>query len=186
MMELAFLTTFAAGVTVGVIVMFYLPFYHALVAWLQARENDRKEVHQAQLAAWRGQNQASVDQVLITQIIQRTQKGARFRHTESALRANRHDGFVYLMCMNNEYYKIGYAADVQSRFLSLRSSTPYELELVHVIATEHMARLELMLHQEYGSKRMSGEWFRLAPEDVAAICFVASPVTIERLNRQAF
>lgn len=180
------IAAFSIGVLLGVLIMIYLPLMRFADAWLRQHLTRQQETHRAQLDMWKAHNQAKVDQRAILTIIDRAQRGARFRHTESALRATRHDGYVYLICMNNEYYKIGYAADVQARYLSIRSSSPYATKLVHVIATEHMARLERLLHDQFADKRMDGEWFNLASDDVTTICGLASPVTVDYLDRQAF
>lgn len=107
--------------------------------------------------------------------------GMRKRDTQRHIK--RAPGHVYLMCINNEYYKIGYASNVRSRLSGVQMHSPYKVEVLHVITTHHAPRLEVLLQNRYAEKWISGEWFKLDPEDVATICAIASPITVMDIDR---
>ena len=58
--------------------------------------------------------------------------------------------------------KIGYAADVDSRFSSIQTGNPNPLVILHTIkcrSERHAANLEKELHIRFGQYRLRGEWF---------------------------
>lgn len=75
--------------------------------------------------------------------------------------------YVYLMKNNrNGYYKIGKSANPSFREKTLQAEDP-DISLIAKWHTE--PRWEKILHQEYKSKRLRGEWFNLTAEDVRHI-----------------
>jgi hypothetical protein len=72
-------------------------------------------------------------------------------------------GFIYfLQSSKSGYIKIGYSADVRSRFLNLQRSNPEELVLLGVM--EGSLADEKLLHEVFGPWRWRGEWYRDCPE----------------------
>lgn len=124
-------------------------------------------------------------QVIVNDILTGTKAipfpGMRKRDTQRHLKIA--PGHVYLMCINGEYHKIGYAANVRSRLSGVQMHSPYKVEVLHVITTHHAPRLEVLLQNRYAEKWISGEWFKLDPEDVATVCAIASPITIMDIDR---
>ena len=81
-------------------------------------------------------------------------------------------GQVYLLQVGHrEVYKIGYTGidDVAQRVISLQTSNPDVISIVHTVPTNHASRLEKELHQRFEARRIRGEWFELTPEDVEYI-----------------
>jgi hypothetical protein len=78
------------------------------------------------------------------------------------------DGYVYLLRGDN-CYKIGLSNNVYRRWKEVSPKLPFETEIVTMIATEDMYKLEASLHKKFSGKRMNGEWFDLDNEDVEYI-----------------
>jgi hypothetical protein len=95
----------------------------------------------------------------------------------------RYWGYAYLMRMNSQYCKIGYARDVRERAAALQTGTPYKIETLHMIASHYAPRLEAYLQNRFAGKWITGEWFDLDRDDIAIICEISSPVTLADLDR---
>lgn len=74
-------------------------------------------------------------------------------------------GFVYLVKCQT-LYKIGSTKNPTKRLRGLQSSTPFPLELLHTILCRDVRTCEILLHLEFKSKHVRGEWFELSEEDV--------------------
>lgn len=85
-------------------------------------------------------------------------------------------GYVYLLqaIEPNHYYKIGRTNNPERRIKELGVKLPYPIELLHLIPTDDMDGLELDLHMQFSHKRVNGEWFALAPDDVNYITSIES------------
>ena len=77
-------------------------------------------------------------------------------------------GFVYLLRCG-EFYKIGRAKKWVDRVATFQTIYPHDLEVIHVARCDDMKAEEEALHKAYADRRDKGEWFRLTPDDVAAI-----------------
>ena len=77
-------------------------------------------------------------------------------------------GVVYLIRMG-EFYKIGKSNDPGRRMYELGLQLPEKHDVVHVIETDDPSGIESYWHRRFASQRTNGEWFRLSPDDVAAI-----------------
>lgn len=78
-------------------------------------------------------------------------------------------GYVYLIQSPTGTYKIGRTVDPDNRMKTFTVKLPFEVEYVCTIQTEDMHALEKQLHGHFASKRVSGEWFSLTPDDVEYI-----------------
>ncbi len=76
------------------------------------------------------------------------------------------EGFVYLMQWEDEY-KIGKAVDVERRQKRLARELDRDITVLHRIFSADYTRAESDLHRKYDDKRLHGEWFALAADDVA-------------------
>ena len=76
-------------------------------------------------------------------------------------------GVVYLIRMR-EFYKIGKSNDPGRRVYELSLQLPEKHDLVHVIGTDDPSGIEAYWHRRFVASRANGEWFQLAPADVAA------------------
>ena len=92
-------------------------------------------------------------------------------------------GSVYVISVNNEYYKIGYANNVRKRVRQMQHACPYPIQIVHIIMTDHTIRLETALHKRYRHRHVQGEWFKLSPDEVQALCSIVSPVIATELHQ---
>jgi Meiotically up-regulated gene 113 len=76
-------------------------------------------------------------------------------------------GFVYLFrsCADPALCKIGRSSNPRRRLKQVQKGVGASLELVHLIPTTDMFRLEHELHERFAAQRLSktGEWFRLEP-----------------------
>lgn len=76
---------------------------------------------------------------------------------------------VYLMKMG-EYCKIGFTRTSSTkRKTVLQSGSPLPIEIIHEISTPNYKDVERSLHERFASKRRSGEWFALSPDDIEYI-----------------
>jgi hypothetical protein len=85
-----------------------------------------------------------------------------------------HGGGVYLFrALDGILWKIGASTRVVGRLRSV-STIQRPCELVHIIRTNDLFRLENYLHHCFIRKRHDGdgtrEWFRLDPRDVTLLC----------------
>lgn len=84
-------------------------------------------------------------------------------------------GWLYLIEGDNAY-KIGITTNMEARFAKLQTGSPKKLTITHKVRTNNMRALEAELHRKYADKRLNGEWFALAPVDVAEICLIKDEV----------
>ena len=78
-------------------------------------------------------------------------------------------GFVYLMS-DGELWKIGKALNIGSRKSQLERQLGKPLDLRHSIRSEDYSRAEAEMHFRYKHCRIRGEWFDLAPRELAEFC----------------
>lgn len=76
------------------------------------------------------------------------------------------NGFVYLVRSEAGHYKIGRAVNVENRMRMFHVKLPFPVTLDHTITCNDCVVAEKMLHKKFNGKRLDGEWFALAPEDV--------------------
>jgi hypothetical protein len=69
---------------------------------------------------------------------------------------------------SQKYYKIGYTKrNVEKRIKELSTSSAYTFELVKTYPCSIKgSTLENLLHKQYFSKKIKGEWFELTIEDI--------------------
>lgn len=85
-------------------------------------------------------------------------------------------GFVYLITDDQTGYKIGRSSDVVRRIRRLATATPFDLRIIHVIATDQMEVLENALHVHFASQLIQREWFTLTEQDIWSICRLHGPL----------
>ena len=68
-----------------------------------------------------------------------------------------------------DIYKIGVSKTPNKRLQSLRTSSPFELNIVHTFVAEPAEEAETQLHAMFEVTRMKGEWFRLNPEQISEL-----------------
>lgn len=76
-------------------------------------------------------------------------------------------GTVYLL-RSGRYYKIGRSNAVGRRERELAIQLPEKATVVHSIKTDDPSGIESYWHRRFDNRRKNGEWFELAPADVAA------------------
>ncbi len=89
-------------------------------------------------------------------------------------RRNAQRGYVYLLSdMDGTYYKIGCTTQPIRRVSDFGVQIPYSVHYDTIIASDDMYQLETDLKRMFANKRIRGEWFDLAPEDVELIRYLA-------------
>lgn len=77
-------------------------------------------------------------------------------------------GYVYLVLSSRTgHYKIGYTRRPWERMGTLKSEAGHACTLVHTIFSNCTPLLELEMHRRFADKRVRGEWFALAEDDLA-------------------
>lgn len=82
--------------------------------------------------------------------------------------AKRHPGYVYVVqaIEPSGHYKIGRSKDPQRRIESMGVKLPYPINIICLIKTDNMLKLEKALHRRHEEQRVNGEWFALDQEHV--------------------
>ena len=90
---------------------------------------------------------------------------------KKSLQISQGDHCVYVIKHKGKssIYKIGKSADFHQRLETIQSYNPAELEVVLVQKTSLNDYLEKILHFEFKSKKIRGEWFDLSKEDAARL-----------------
>ncbi len=78
-------------------------------------------------------------------------------------------GYVYLLQSPTSAYKIGKTKNPKDRATTFSVLMPFEVEFIVLIPADDMHALERELHNHFAHKRVNGEWFNLAPDDVEYI-----------------
>jgi uncharacterized protein YlaI len=75
------------------------------------------------------------------------------------------EGHIYLIHMSG-HYKIGIAKDTKKRISGIKTSSPFEIEILKSWRCKRPAIIEKIMHTLFGEHRVRGEWFRLPDEVV--------------------
>lgn len=75
-------------------------------------------------------------------------------------------GYIYVLKCN-EFYKIGSSTTLEKRILSIQSSCPYEIQVVHTSERRSdFQELKKYLHLKFNYAHERGEWFKLSDTDL--------------------
>lgn len=83
---------------------------------------------------------------------------------------------IYVMKCH-EYHKIGIAANPRRRLNAIKTSNPYEVELIRAVKVPDAIGLERQLHRQFAECRVRGEWFELTDTQITEV--------IERISEVA-
>lgn len=72
---------------------------------------------------------------------------------------------VTYMLRCEDWYKIGFTHNLESRVEAMRTGNPFPIHLVYAIQTERYKELEESLHFFFTERDRYREWFKLLPED---------------------
>lgn len=79
--------------------------------------------------------------------------------------------YLYLIRCNTPgyqtYYKVGIAADVESRLAQLQTGSPFELTIEECYGFNNSEIAERAIHQAWAKERGRGEWFELTGDAVS-------------------
>lgn len=121
------------------------------------------------------------DKPYITEEINRRIEQLRDEHGQDALRAIEHFrangskisagmktgvGFIYFIREQYGSTKIGKTINIKRRLGNINLLVPYSLELIFVIKSDNVHKLEGELHRKYNHLRIKGEWFNLSDSDL--------------------
>lgn len=71
-------------------------------------------------------------------------------------------------------YKIGCSNRPNTRVKTVETSVPFDVELIHVIATNRKYSAESLLHRFFRESRLGGEWFVLKDNDISFLKSIKS------------
>lgn len=91
-------------------------------------------------------------------------------------------GYVYLI-RSPHGFKIGKTVNMKSRTRLFEVKLPFPITVEHYAWFENYSEAERMLHDTFRTKRLEGEWFELAPADIAHIKLLGRAATAEELRR---
>lgn len=78
-------------------------------------------------------------------------------------------GYVYLLYSLAGLYKIGKSIHPERRIRRLEVTLPFTIWAEHIFSADDYSLAERQLHRRFADKRVDGEWFSLAADDVAWI-----------------
>jgi hypothetical protein len=90
-------------------------------------------------------------------------------------------------------YKIGLSENPRKRVKQLQTGSPYKLEIIKVITTQHPSKLEKNLHYRFSHFKideniynLTGEWFNIPIQDVNKFKETCSQVenNLENLKKE--
>lgn len=91
--------------------------------------------------------------------------------------------YVYLF-KKDDTYKIGFSKNPDARLLAVAPAG--SAQVIHTFPSARPREVEKTLHRRFGDKHIEGEWFRLAQEDVDAICRLGRTDAAEELPPDLF
>ncbi len=94
-----------------------------------------------------------------------------FKYTPTKRGLAKADKLVYLM-QGKEGYKIGISGDPPARLKHIKSYAP-SIQLIHTFEADDPLVGETLLHKEFQTKHIGGEWFDLSDSEVEDIKFIA-------------
>lgn len=72
------------------------------------------------------------------------------------------NGYLYVLNIENtSHYKIGVSSNPKRRISDIRSSCPYNIDILFLEFYSHVYELEGMIHEELKNNEMRHEWFDL-------------------------
>jgi len=82
--------------------------------------------------------------------------------------------YVYLFKAGEDHYKVGITADIISRYFSLKSSNPRQLEIVTVRLSSDARTLEQKIHGYLNQHKLDGgrEWFKLTDKQAVEVAIM--------------
>jgi uncharacterized protein YlaI len=87
------------------------------------------------------------------------------------------EGHIYLIRIT-DHYKIGRAKDIKKRIAGIKTSSPFEIEILKSWHCKRPDIIEKIMHTRFGEHRVKGEWFRLPDEVVKYL------VTVEDVRKE--
>lgn len=85
-------------------------------------------------------------------------------------------GFIYLLKnLSDDTIKIGYTrGKAEKRMKQLSTGSSGDLEIIRMFATDFGTTLEAYLHKAFHHKKVRGEWYNLAFEEVDVVMRLAA------------
>lgn len=77
---------------------------------------------------------------------------------------------IYIIGPREGPYKVGYSKDPQVRLSNIQVASPVDVFLLYTQETEEdkAKTIEKLIHRQISLKRLRGEWFSIALEDLIA------------------
>lgn len=88
--------------------------------------------------------------------------------------------FLYIVGYQGSV-KIGFAGNIKNRISALQTASPNKIECYACFSVaDHIRHLERSIHHALRDKRISGEWFTVAPDEaIATVVRVSSLIRVE-------
>lgn len=93
------------------------------------------------------------------------------------------------------YYKIGLTRNTEApdkRFKTIQNSVPFELDVLKYWFASHAGAFERLLHYTFVDKKLKGEWFGFAADELEAVVerikylaeIASNPISINNLGNE--
>jgi hypothetical protein len=93
-------------------------------------------------------------------------KSLETKFLEWCKKENRNKSSFLYFITDGEYTKIGVTRNIKTRLRSLQIGNARFLKCVYSVELENFSKAENILHSQFQSKRVIGEWFNLTIEDI--------------------
>lgn len=87
---------------------------------------------------------------------------------------------------NSDLWKLGVSQNIERRLRDINNSMPFTVSLIYSQKIENTYKFEELIHDQYKSKFIQNEWFKLTEDDVVEImvdCKLSEQYILKNTNQ---